>query len=64
MESVVVQQSPCNEHDCICDPEVHSCIKAGQVFAGVTSWPDHLPFGNQKRFWRDPVKRAGGQLNH
>jgi hypothetical protein len=22
-------------------------------------WPDHLPSGNQKRFERDPVKRAG-----
>jgi hypothetical protein len=21
----------------------------------MTSWPDHLPSGNQKRFWRDPV---------
>jgi hypothetical protein len=25
----------------------------------ITSWPDDLPSGNQKRFWRDPVKRAG-----
>jgi hypothetical protein len=23
----------------------------------MTSWPEHLPSGNQKRFWRDPVKR-------
>jgi hypothetical protein len=23
----------------------------------MASWPDHLPSGNQKRFWRDPVKR-------
>ena len=25
----------------------------------MTSWPDQLPTGNQKRFWRDPVKRIG-----
>jgi hypothetical protein len=25
----------------------------------MTSWPDHLSSGNQKRFWRDPVKRIG-----
>ena len=24
----------------------------------MTSWPDHLPSGNQKRFRCDPVKRA------
>jgi len=24
----------------------------------MASWPHHLLFGNQKRFWRDPVKRA------
>ena len=30
-----------------------------------TSWPDHphLPFGDQKRFWRDPVKRAVGFIH-
>jgi hypothetical protein len=26
--------------------------------SSMTSWPDHLPFGNQKRFKRDPAKRA------
>jgi hypothetical protein len=25
----------------------------------MTSWPDYLPSGHQKRFWRDPVKRIG-----
>ena len=25
----------------------------------MASGPDHLPSGNQKRFWRDPVKRIG-----
>jgi hypothetical protein len=25
----------------------------------MASWPDHLSPGNQKRLWRDPVKRAG-----
>jgi hypothetical protein len=25
----------------------------------MASWPDHLSSGNQKRFWRDPVKRIG-----
>jgi hypothetical protein len=25
----------------------------------MTSWPLHLPFGNQKRFGRDPEQRAG-----
>src|SRR5262249_881903 len=25
----------------------------------ITSWPDDLPSGNQKRFWRNPVKQAG-----
>jgi hypothetical protein len=24
----------------------------------MTSWPDHLPSGNQKRFWRDPERGA------
>jgi hypothetical protein len=23
------------------------------------TWPDHLPSGNQKRFWRNPVKVIG-----
>jgi hypothetical protein len=27
--------------------------------SSMTSWPDHLPSGNQKRFWRDLVKRIG-----
>jgi hypothetical protein len=27
--------------------------------SSMTSWPDHLPSGNQKRFWRDPVKGIG-----
>ena len=25
----------------------------------MTSWPDHLSCGNQKRFKRDPLKRIG-----
>jgi hypothetical protein len=25
----------------------------------MSSWADHLSYGNQKRFWRDPEKRAG-----
>jgi hypothetical protein len=24
----------------------------------MTSWPDDSPFGNQKRLWRDSVKRG------
>jgi hypothetical protein len=27
--------------------------------ASMTSWPDHLPSANQKRFWRDPVTSDG-----
>jgi hypothetical protein len=36
------------------DMVIHRCQKSS-----MPSWPDHLPSGNQKRFWRDPVKRAG-----
>src|SRR5207247_4113969 len=25
----------------------------------MTSWPDHLPSGKRKPFWRDPEQRAG-----
>jgi hypothetical protein len=25
----------------------------------ITSWPDHSPSGNQKRFWRDLGSEAG-----
>jgi hypothetical protein len=28
----------------------------------MTSWPDHLPSGNQKRLHGDPVKRIGAIL--
>jgi hypothetical protein len=24
--------------------------------SSITSWPDHLSSGNQKRFWRDPER--------
>jgi len=27
--------------------------------SSMTSWPDHLSCGNQKRFKRDPLKRIG-----
>jgi hypothetical protein len=28
------------------------------MYASMTSWLDHLSSGNQKRLWRDPVKRV------
>jgi len=34
-------------------------IVTRERLTSITSWPDDLPSGNQKRFWRDTVKRAG-----
>jgi hypothetical protein len=37
----------------------HCCPSGAQEI----SWPDHLPSGNQKRFWHNPVKRGRTFLN-
>jgi hypothetical protein len=31
--------------------------------ASMASWPHHSPSGNQKRFWRDPVKQCHSRPN-
>jgi hypothetical protein len=36
-----------------------STCRAARNEWSMASWPNHLPSSNQKRFWRDPVKRRG-----
>jgi hypothetical protein len=54
-----------NRHDhivqCLLDAEDQTAllvrVSVSVQDSSMTSWPDHQPFGNQKRFWHDPVKR-------